>query len=180
MLLRTLVLFTMIFIAGCDETEVRFTPSVECEQGIIKLIDTADTSIDAAVYSISNDNIVNALYRAHNRGVKLRILTDRLQASGKYSKVPEMYKSGLNVKVNTANKIEHNKFAVFDGAKVVTGSYNWTTSATKSNSENCLFILQKSDSVADYQDRFNELWQKNSSVKSDKWLKKRLEKQFQE
>ena len=45
---------------------------------------------------------------------------------------------------------------------------------------NFLFILQKNDSVADYQNRFNELWQKNSSVKSDKWLKKRLEKSLKE
>ena len=180
MLLRTIALSAFILIAACSQTEVKFTPSVECEQGIIKLIDTADNSIDVAVYSITNDNLVKALQRAQNRGVKLRILTDRLQAAGKYSKVPEMYKSGLNVKVNTINKIEHNKFAVFDGEKVVTGSYNWTTSATRNNSENCLFILQKNDSVADYQNRFNELWQKNSSVKSDKWLKKRLEKSLKE
>ena len=147
MLLRTLALFMLIFISACDETEVKFTPSTECEQGIIELIDEAATSIDVAVYSITNDNIVEALQRAGSRDVKLRILTDRVQAAGKYSKVPEMYKSGLNVKVNTANKIEHNKFAVFDGEKVVTGSYNWTTSATKSNSENCLFILQKNENM---------------------------------
>lgn len=178
MLLRTLALFMLVFISACEETEVRFTPSAECEQGIIKLIDEADSSVDVAVYSITNDNLVKALQRAQNRGVKLRILTDRLQAAGKYSKVPEMYKSGLNVRVNTVNKIEHNKFAVFDGEKVVTGSYNWTTSATRNNSENCLFILQKNNTVEDYQSRFNELWQKNSFVKSDEWFKKRLEKQF--
>ena len=162
------------------KTEIYFSPSTDCENKLVGLIENAQSSIDAAVYSINNDNIVEALKKAHDRGIKIRLLTDKLQARGKTSKVYELYQYGLDVKVNSKFKIEHNKFAVFDGAKVVTGSYNWTTSATKSNSENCLFILQKSDSVADYQDRFNELWQKNSYVKSDKWLKKRLEKQFQE
>ena len=56
---------------------------------------------------------------------------------------------------NKKHKIEHNKFAVFDGSHIVTGSYNWTDAATKSNSENCVFL----DALAeDYSARFEYLW----------------------
>ena len=57
---------------------------------------------------------------------------------------------------------------------MVTGSYNWTNPATDKNSENCLFILEQNQVVADYQNRFNELWQKNQQEKSDEWMMKKI------
>ena len=33
-----------------------------------------------------------------------------------------------------------------------------------------LFILEKNKVVTDYQNRFNELWQKNNQEKSDEWM----------
>lgn len=52
----------------------------------MKLINNSELTIDAAIYAINNDEIVNALKKANNRGVKIRILTDRLQAAGKIQK----------------------------------------------------------------------------------------------
>lgn len=69
-----------------------------------------------------------------------RILTDRLQAGIKTSKVQELYNFGIKIHVNSKYKIEHNKFAVFDLKNVITGSYNWTETASNKNSENCLFF----------------------------------------
>ena len=50
----------------------------------------------------------------------------------------------------------HNKFAIFDGKHVESGSYNWTDSATKSNAENCMFFEQE-DKV--FTKQFNYLWE---------------------
>lgn len=97
-----------------------------------------------------------------------------MSSGQKSSKTIDMYQAGLNIKVNSAHKLEHNKFAVFDGNKVVTGSYNWTNSATDKNSENCLFILEQNQVVIDYHNRFNELWQENKQEKSDEWMIKKI------
>lgn len=174
MLWKICTFFMLISLPVYAQFEVNFTPSVSCEQNIIKLIDDSQHSIDVAVYSINNRNIVQALKNANKRGVIVRILTDKTQAGKKSSKVVEMYQAGLNVRVNSAHKLEHNKFAVFDGDKVVTGSYNWTNPATDKNSENCLFILEKNKVVTDYENRFNELWQKNEQEKSDEWMMKKI------
>ena len=72
--------------------EVYFTPSKKCEDSIVNLINKSQKSIDATVYSINNRQIVNAIIDAHNRGIKLRILTDKLQAANKNSKVLDLYK----------------------------------------------------------------------------------------
>jgi len=150
--------------------QVYFSPSLKCENNIVKLINNTQESIDAAVYAINNKDIVNAIKKAHKRGIKIRILTDRLQAANKSSKVKELYGFGVNIRVHSKHKIEHNKFAIFDGKKAVSGSYNWTEPASTKNSENCIFFIKNKDIVKDYQNRFDYLWKINTKQKSDSWF----------
>ena len=175
--MKKIVLMLIIFLIKpvCAEMEVYFTPSSACEDSIVSLIKQSQKTIDIAVYSINNDQIVSALKEAHNRGVSLRILTDRLQASSKNSKVLDLYQYGINIKVNSKYKIEHNKFAVFDGFTVSTGSFNWTNPASQKNSENCLFVTRDIKTVVAYAQRFNELWGLNSDIKSHNWFERKLQ-----
>lgn len=172
-----ILIITAIWGASCSSLLVGFTPSSYCEDKIIELIDDSEESIDIAVYSINNTNIVDALKKAHSKGIKIRILTDRLQAAGKSSKAKELFSFGLNIKIHSKFKIEHNKFAIYDGKTISTGSYNWTNPASSKNSENCIFISNDRKMVSKYQNRFDYLWKINSKQKSDKWFQKRLEKQ---
>ncbi|MDY6311324.1 MAG: phospholipase D-like domain-containing protein [Cyanobacteriota bacterium] len=161
------------FTSAFAESNAYFTPSLECENNLIKRIDNAQKSIDAAIYAINNKDVIKALKRAHKRGVKIRILTDRLQAGQRTSKVKDIHEYGINIRVHSKNKIEHNKFAVFDFKEVLTGSYNWTEPASKKNSENCIFINRNKKAVREYHDRFNYLWQINTRKSSEKWFKRR-------
>jgi len=152
---------------------VYFTPGDKCESEIIKNIKTAN-NIDIAVYSITNRNIKNALIDAHKRGANIRIVTDYLQSKGKHSVTDELSDAGLPLVTNynyrmtykkggkqerandkILHRIMHNKFAVFDDKLVVTGSYNWTYSATKENAENCIFL---DDMAPVYSGQFKYLW----------------------
>jgi len=143
-------------------TEVYFSPSNECENRIAQAIENSKTEIVAAVYSINNRKIIQALEAAKQRGVKVRVLTDYLQAAGRGSKVQELIAGGMDVRVHTKFKIEHNKFGIYDGKLVSTGSFNWTGAAARSNSENCLF-LDEAPVIAKFQERFNFLWEKNTA-----------------
>ena len=69
------------------------------------------------------------------------------------------------------NKIQHDKFAIFDGQKGVTGSYNWTNAATYKNAENCLFFSD--EVIKRYEERFEQLWQLNKEAYRKKELKSR-------
>ena len=134
--------------------EVYFTPGTQCEDRIVENINKAQT-IDIAVYSITNKKITSALLSAKKRGARIRVVTDRTMAGNKYSKDEVLLKAGIPLRKNKKHKIEHNKFAVFDGSHIVTGSYNWTDAATKNNSENCVFL----DALAEvYSARFEYLW----------------------
>ena len=141
-------------IKAKDWVRIYFTPGPDCENNIIAEINKAK-KMDIAVYSITNQKIVDAILAAKDRGAKIRIITDRLMAKNKSSLVEELSDAGIPVLTNVKHKIEHNKFAVFGGRVVVTGSYNWTNNATKSNSENCLFFEQPNK---EYSERFEYLW----------------------
>jgi mitochondrial cardiolipin hydrolase len=143
-------------------TEVYFSPSTDCENRIVTAINDAKTEVVAAVYSINNRKIVDALKAAKKRGVKVRILTDHTQASQKSSGVLGMIESGLDVRLNSKFKIEHNKFGVYDGRLVSTGSFNWTGPAARSNSENCLFLTEQ-EIIKKYSQRFEYLWGINTA-----------------
>ncbi len=159
----------ILFLTGCvsigsklvaekqiqhNDIEVFFTPSPDCENNIIKRINESG-KIDIAVYSITNPKITNAIISAYKKGANIRIITDKTQAKGKKSLVADLKKAGIPILTNKKHKIEHNKFAVFDDDIVVSGSYNWTTSASRYNSENCVFFEQPNK---EYTQRFQYLW----------------------
>ena len=81
------------------DEQVAFSPSKECENIIIKLIEHFD-KIDIVVFDINNDNIVAALKQAEKKGKKIRILTDKRQAASKSSKVKNADKSSASKKEN--------------------------------------------------------------------------------
>ena len=135
--------------------QLYFTPGTDCEDNIIEQINNAK-QIDIAVYSITNEKIVDALINANDRGAKIRVITDRLQSKGKYSLVSKLIDAGITVKTNVKHKIMYHKFAIFDGKNIENGSYNWTESASKSNAENCTFFQQSSNKV--FTNQFNYLW----------------------
>lgn len=134
---------------------VYFTPGPDCEQNIISQIETATKHIDVAVYSITNEQIVNALLTAQNRGINIRVITDRTQSKGKKSLVKKLKDSGIPVVMNRRHKIMHNKFAIFDSKYIETGSYNWTKNATENNAENCMFFTEQQH---EFSDQFQYLW----------------------
>jgi phosphatidylserine/phosphatidylglycerophosphate/cardiolipin synthase-like enzyme len=168
----TLFVSTYIYPA-----EVFFTPSTQCEDHIISEITNATKSVDVAVFAITNEKIVTALIAAHKKGTKIRILTDSIQAKVKASKIPELVNAGLELRIHSVNKIMHNKVAVFDEKSAINGSYNWTTSATEQNSENCVVFGEKeANIVALYHGEFERLWRVNTSEKSRMMIDLLMEK----
>lgn len=158
-------MFLSHFCAAQPAQRVYFTPSDDCENNIIALIEDAQSQIDIAVYAINNDAIVEALKEAFLRDVSIRVLTDRTQAGQKSSKVADLENFGIDVIRHKKYRIQHDKFAIFDKKKIVTGSYNWTNSASRRNAENCLFITKPKTTIQKYQKRFNDLWLMNKKAK---------------
>ena len=127
-----------------DIPETLFTIINTIRTNIIKLINYAQKSIDIAVYAISDEQIYQEILKAKNQGIKIRIVTDRLQST-QSDTVKKLYEAGIDVKISDGfNKgMMHNKYAIFDNSFVITGSFNWSNNAENYNWENAI-ILDKS------------------------------------
>lgn len=156
LILLTVILSLMTLAINVGAVEVYFSPGHECEDRLVNAITSAKHSIHAVVYSINNPRIVHALVVAHIRGVEVEILTDRKQAEAEGSCVNDLEAAGISVRLHRTGHLEHNVFAVFDGALAMNGSSNWTEGATE-NSENCT-LMPEAQAVASFDHRFIELW----------------------
>jgi phosphatidylserine/phosphatidylglycerophosphate/cardiolipin synthase-like enzyme len=58
----------------------------------------------------------------------------------------------------------NHRFAILDGQKVITGSYDWSRALERWNYENVL-ILTDSEVVASYQREFDRLWREKRVIK---------------
>lgn len=140
-------------------SEVHFSPGPACLDAIVRHLTHAERSVDVCVFTITDDRLASALLEAKRRGVTLRILTDDDKASDKGSDVHRLASAGIEVRVDQSDHHMHHKFAIFDGAAVVTGSYNWTRSAAEHNAENIL-VTDDPRLVAPYRRMFETMWER--------------------
>lgn len=133
----------ILFVALCPfavcgdmaEVDLHFSPNGGCQSVIVDAIDNAKTDIHLAAYSFSSDPIAEALYRAANRGITVRVILDRRQPTAHYSMADELYYHGLFVRVDRTVQLMHMKVICIDDETVLCGSYNFTKSAEKRNAE---------------------------------------------
>ena len=139
--------------------EACFSPSDACPQRLRGLFQSARRTVDVCVFTITDDRISDAILAAHQRGVRVRIVTDNDKAWDAGSDVQRLTAAGIPVRIDVSEFHMHHKFALFDGAVLVTGSYNWTRSAAESNEENFV-VLEHSGVVRQFQAVFDGLWEK--------------------
>ena len=134
-----------------------FSPGDECLNAIVESIDEAEQSIKVCVFTISDNRITEAIIRAYKRGISIKIITDNDKLHDTGSDIREMAARGLEVRIDKTRSHMHHKFAIFDEARVLTGSYNWTRSAAMYNHENIL-VTDNHSIVQDYNREFDRLW----------------------
>ena len=128
---------------------------------IVAAMRATRNSMDIAVYSLTERDIGSAIVAASRRGVRVRIVADEQQSIDSPSEINYLQSRGVPVRVSGGFKGErslmHDKFAVFDGKRVETGSFNWTVSGEFYNFENAIFILSP-EVAARYEGEFQRLW----------------------
>lgn len=143
------------------------------------LIDQADDSIDIAMYSFGDQKILDALERAVERGVTVRMIynkTEEERDEGDHTMSAKLERKGINVRY--VNRVMHHKFAIIDGPQeslrdassttLVTGSGNWSYGAATVYDENTVTIRGDAELALRFQDEFNLMWEYSRKyVKND-------------
>ncbi len=140
-----------------SRTETYFSPGEGPRRRIISLIRGARESVDCCVFTITDNDIVDALLETHRRGIAVRVISDDLKSEDRGSDIVRLVRAGIDVKLDDSPAHMHHKFALFDGKVLLNGSYNWTRSAAKKNEENIL-VTDDSTFVEAFTQMFESLW----------------------
>jgi len=136
---------------------VLFSPGTDILESISDLLKQAKNTLEICVFTITDDRLASDIIYCHERGIKVRIITDDEKMNDHGSAIRNFKKAGIPVKIDHSRHHMHHKFGVIDTKIVFTGSFNWTYTASKHNQEN-LLITTNHDIVKQYSDQYELLW----------------------
>ncbi|KAH8391520.1 hypothetical protein KR200_003095, partial [Drosophila serrata] len=144
---------------------------------MVQQIDKAVYAMDVAIYTFSSIPLCEALKRALQRGVTIRIITDNEMVSASGSQLSHLADLGVPVRGHGTSYLMHHKFVVIDGVErvqeiqrlkkrkwmqdtcsvLINGSVNWTRMGFGGNWENCI-ITDDNVLAHSFQAEFNRMW----------------------
>ncbi len=139
------------------KADAYFSPGDDCLHRIRQLISEAQQTLDICVFTITDNRIVEKLDEAHRRGTTIRIISDDTKSEDLGSDMETLEKIGIPCRYDRTSAHMHHKFAIADTHLLLTGSYNWTRSASTANNEN-IIVSNAPRLVTSFQGEFERMW----------------------
>ena len=136
---------------------VYFSPPDDAAAAIVKAIDASEHEVLVQAYGFTHNGMAQALVRAHQRGVKVRVLLDKKSESSNRYVIAVLSHADIDVRHDGKHAIAHNKVMLIDRTIVITGSFNFTNSAATRNAEN-LLVLKSADLAETYRLQWQNHW----------------------
>ncbi len=129
---------------------------------LIELIESAQSTIHIAAFEFDLTPVAEALVAAHRRGVEVRWVTDdesgiEADEEDGHGQFAMLEKAGIEVIDDGRGALMHNKFWIFDGRTVWTGSTNITVNGNFRNNNNVI-VLESPALAAIFEREFAEMW----------------------
>jgi phosphatidylserine/phosphatidylglycerophosphate/cardiolipin synthase-like enzyme len=143
---------------GSSNTSYVFTKD-HPEKTLVSLIGEAKSTLDIAIYSLTHPDIVQAIKDAKARGVVVRVITDKIQASGKSQTeaLKILGSAGIPTMINSHSGLMHLKVTLVDNKIATSGSYNYSKAASTVNDE--VLIVMRNESIAkSFSTEFDTMW----------------------
>ncbi|MBR9707076.1 MAG: hypothetical protein GOV15_01435, partial [Candidatus Diapherotrites archaeon] len=133
---------------------------------VLSELNSASLSLDIALlhakyyedFPGSKENqLVEALAAAKERGVRVRVVLDDQGASQDDNAFDFLESNGVSVKYDSPDSLNHNKFIIIDSKAVVVGSTNWSYSALEKNRETSV-LIRSTETANEFNEYFEDLW----------------------
>ncbi|MBI4143515.1 hypothetical protein HY487_01375 [Candidatus Woesearchaeota archaeon] len=122
------------------QIENYFCPEDDCAAQIIHLIKNSKSSVKAAFFTFTSENIADELLKAQSRGINVKVLVESRQRNVINSQYKRLKDFGMGIELDNNKYTMHHKFIIIDDRIVATGSFNPTLSADTKNDENLLIL----------------------------------------
>ena len=140
------------------QIENYFAPEDEVAAKLVSLIKGAKKSIHFMAFSFTSTDIAQAMKARSKEGVEVRGVFETRGSDTKYSRYDYFRRAKLDVVRDGNPYTMHHKIIIIDGETVVTGSYNFSTSADEKNDENVL-IIHSPEIAAQYEAEFLRVYE---------------------
>jgi len=159
---------TRVVTATGEYTEENhYSPDENLEQLDLARIDSAQRSLNVAMYAFTDKYLAEALLRAARRGVQVRVYRDRSQFEDEQRKnagrglesTTAMLagRPNIQIRVKGSRELMHLKAYSADGKTLRDGSANWSPTGLKRQDNNVRFTTDPNQ-VRAFDQRFEELW----------------------
>jgi phosphatidylserine/phosphatidylglycerophosphate/cardiolipin synthase-like enzyme len=106
---------------------VCFSPEEDCTAFAVHAIDAAERQILVTSYALTTGSgIVDALIRAKQRGVDVKLIADKTTPCERRSGIDPLARAGVPIWIDRSVRIAHAKAMVIDDAVTLMGSMNLT------------------------------------------------------
>jgi phosphatidylserine/phosphatidylglycerophosphate/cardiolipin synthase-like enzyme len=145
------------------DPELNFPPEESYRNRAVPRLDAETRAIDVTMYRITDRSYSDALIRAVQRGVPVRLLTepDQYRDPTRYMhswNIDRMYVAGVQIRHRAHGGLNHQKSAVLHSqAMTIWGSSNWTSVSTDSQQEHNYFT-HKPNFYYYFTDQFERKW----------------------
>lgn len=128
------------------------------DTAIASAIDNVQNSLDIAAFEWNNIAITEAVLRAHERGVTVRMVADNEHTVEEDdSTISQLEEAGIPIVYDERSALMHNKFMIMDRTTVWTGSTNYTMNGVYRNNNN-MIAMRSQPAVQTYQAEFDEMF----------------------
>ncbi len=136
-------------VPAAGTIEIAFSPDEGAENLVLKVINSAHSSIHMLSYSFTSAPVTQALLDAKHRGVDVKLVADyennlEVDRNGKFKSpkavaaLSALATAGIDVRTIKVYAIHHDKVILIDQQSCELGSFNYSDAAAHRNSENVL------------------------------------------
>lgn len=110
-------------------------------KALIQALRGTSERLTLALYGFDNTELGDELLQLVKKKVVVRLKIDKARSASKkiVALIDKLEAGGVEIHTVAPNGRNHNKFAIIDGKRVLTGSYNWTLKS-EGNWENLLIL----------------------------------------
>ena len=137
--------------------QVLFAAEDDVADHLVPLIEGARESIRFMAFSFTHDEMGAAMLARAEAGVDVQGIFETRGSETEYSEMRALYCAGVPVRQDGNPRTFHHKVIVLDDETVITGSYNFSENADRSNDENVV-IVTHGEIAAQYLGEFERRW----------------------
>ena len=150
-----------------------FSPEDDTQTAFLQFVQSTKSHLRIAIYGMHLPPLVNDLLALRAAGKDIALVCDHTQAMGRYEhpEIDALIAAGVPLVIGSSDKhmIMHHKFAVRDKEVVLSGSWNFSVSASKEDNffdivespERSALFLSKWQEMHDWIASHEQKWQEN-------------------